>query len=353
MMDNICGENGQERASKILVDYLSYTISLSQLYDYEDPKDGRNIGGRMQRKLFLPSELPWQERKGLYGYASTLWYDGIVFAWGGADTVLVQMSGTGCRTWETLHPGLTWERWLRYLHETYNSLHISRLDIAYDTYGLLKLKVIQQYTRDNRYISRWRNYLIQEGTAENSVIWGSSKSDFRLRIYDKTQERSVKGGIDPSILPQGWVRCEFQLRNDAAAAFWREWSRSGSIGDAYRGIMCNQLLYCSKHDGIHRDRAVVAPWWRKLLGDAPRLKMSYSGGKAYNYDSLMRYAHQFGPSAKAIIECNGGDPEALFRLIGGCRLNDRQAELVRSTRKVPVDALAADPAYKLLIADIV
>lgn len=76
----------------------------------------------------------------MYGYAYARWYDGIVYAYGSSDTIYIQMSGTGCRTWETTHPGLTWEKWIKYLQSTYASLHISRLDIACDTFGKLKLK---------------------------------------------------------------------------------------------------------------------------------------------------------------------------------------------------------------------
>ena len=80
---------------------------------------------------------------------------------------------------------------------------------------MLKLRTVQAFTRKRNYISRWKTYLIQEGSSEMAVIWGSSKSDFRLRIYDKTLEREVKGSIDADKVPKNWVRCEFQLRNDA------------------------------------------------------------------------------------------------------------------------------------------
>lgn len=99
--------------------------------------------------------------------------DGIVYAWGGNNTIYIQMSGTGCRTWETTHPGLAWERWIMQLQSTYATLHISRIDIACDTFGMLKLRTVQAFTRKRNYISRWKTYLIQEGSSEMAVIWAA------------------------------------------------------------------------------------------------------------------------------------------------------------------------------------
>ena len=187
---------GLHGATRILVDYFCFTVSVSEFQDYDETEEKAvYLPQRIEKKFYL-SGLEFQDRRGMYGYAFARWYDGIVYAYGSSDTIYIQMSGTGCRTWETTHPGLKWEKWIRYLQSTYASLHISRLDIACDTFGKLKLKTVQAYTRAGKYISRWKTFLIQEGSAEMAVIWGSSKSDFRLRIYDKTLERQVKGSVD-------------------------------------------------------------------------------------------------------------------------------------------------------------
>lgn len=223
-------KSGPHDATRILVDYFCFTVSVSEFFDH-DITDEKAVytADRIERKFMLRG-LEFQERKGMYGYAYARWYDGIVYAWGGNNTIYIQMSGTGCCTWETTHPGLAWERWIKQLQSTYATLHISRIDIACDTFGMLKLRTVQAFTRKRNYISRWKTYLIQEGSSEMAVIWGSSKSDFRLRIYDKTLEREVKGSIDADKVPKNWVRCEFQLRNDAAASFVRSWQASRSIG---------------------------------------------------------------------------------------------------------------------------
>ncbi len=324
---------GPHGATRILVDYFCFTVGLSEFQDHNETEEKAvYLPERIEKRFYL-SGLEFQERKGMYGYAYAKWYDGIVYAWGGNDTVYVQMSGTGCRTWETTHPGLTWEKWIKYLQATYATLHISRLDIACDTFGLLKLRNIQAFTRAGNYISRWKTFLIQEGSNEMAVIWGSSKSDFRLRIYDKTLERTVKGSVDADKVPKDWVRCEFQLRNDAAASFVRAWQSSGSIGSTFLGIMKNQLLYVTAYDGKNRDRATVARWWDKLLGDAEQIHMAYDAGKDYNFDSLKRYIfHQAGSSIKAYLKIMDGDFGPLLQGVEMSALNDRQTELIRSAQ---------------------
>lgn len=341
-------KSGLHNATRILVDYFCFTVSLAEFQEY-DPSEEKAVylQQRIEKKFYLTG-LEFQQRKGMYGYAYSAWYDGIVYAWGGAETIYIQMSGTGCRTWETTHPGLTWEKWIKYLQTTYATLHISRLDIACDTFGLLKLRNIQAFTRAGNYISRWKTFLIQEGSNEMAVIWGSSKSDFRLRIYDKTLERQKKGGAEPDKIPQGWVRCEFQLRNDAAASFVRSWQACGSIGQTFMGIMRNQLLYVMTYDGKNRDRATPAPWWDKLLGDAEQIHMAYDAGKDYNFDSLKKYIfHQAGSSIKAYLQIMDGDFGPLLQGVAMSSLNDRQTELIRSAQMQRRDWQSKQIEYKM------
>ena len=341
-------KSGLHDATRILVDYFCFTVSLAEFQEY-DPSEEKAVylQQRIEKKFYLTG-LEFQQRKGMYGYAYSAWYDGIVYAWGGAESIYIQMSGTGCRTWETTHPGLTWEKWIKYLQTTYATLHISRLDIACDTFGLLKLRNIQAFTRAGNYISRWKTFLIQEGSNEMAVIWGSSKSDFRLRIYDKTLERQKKGGAEPDKIPQGWVRCEFQLRNDAAASFVRSWQACGSIGQTFMGIMRNQLLYVMTYDGKNRDRATPAPWWDKLLGDAEQIHMAYDAGKDYNFDSLKKYIfHQAGSSIKAYLAIMDGDFGPLLQGVAMSSLNDRQTELIRSAQMQRRDWQSKQIEYKM------
>ena len=269
-------KSGPHDATRILVDYFCFTVSVSEFFDH-DITDEKAVytADRIERKFMLRG-LEFQERKGMYGYAYARWYDGIVYARGGNNTIYIQMSGTGCCTWETTHPGLAWERWIKQLQSTYATLHISRIDIACDTFGMLKLRTVQAFTRKRNYISRWKTYLIQEGSSEMAVIWGSSKSDFRLRIYDKTLEREVKGSIDADKVPKNWVRCEFSAAKEMEQLTPIYYCHPYSCWERGTNENQNKLIrrFCKKGKsmaGITPDHAEYRTLWmnnypRRLLG---------------------------------------------------------------------------------------
>ena len=80
-------KSGPHDATRILVDYFCFTISVSEFFDH-DITDEKAVytADRIERKFMLRG-LEFQERKGMYGYAYARWYDGIVYAWGGNNTI--------------------------------------------------------------------------------------------------------------------------------------------------------------------------------------------------------------------------------------------------------------------------
>lgn len=312
---------------KILVDYLSFSIARGQFTQYEE-RDHDDLFLALCQLLALDPEL-FEERGGYHGYTVSYWYNGITLAYGGCnETVHVNMSGSGCRVFESLRSGHNWEHWIRQLRKVYSSWHCSRIDIAADTVGDLDIHTLQNWTDRGWYKSQWRTYLVQRGNAENSIIWGSPKSDFRLRIYDKTLERRRQVD-DPDEVPEKWVRCEFQMRNDAAESFIREWLGSGDISAAYFGIMRNQLIYTKDYDGKNADRMTIASWWKKFLGNYQQLKMAYPGGVEYNFQSLTRYLFkQCSSSIRTYMLYNDGDLSGLLEKAEHAKINEKQRQLL-------------------------
>lgn len=313
---------------RFLVDYFCFTLSRLQFLGEEG--DEHFIFERIQAKLFLRG-LDYTERRSFYGYNISQVACGVSICYGGREDIYIQMSGQGCRAFESLHPDLSWEQYIGYLQSTYSSLHVSRLDVACDTFGLLKIATIQQYTIARRFVSKWRTYLCQIGSNENSVIFGASSSDFRLRIYDKTAERREKTGRED--VPENWVRCEYQMRNETSASFMRSWFGSGDLPGTFLGIMRNQLLYWTKFDGRHYERMQIASWWLRLLDNKPAIKMAYMGGLEYNLESLRDYViGQAGSSVRAYIEAFGA--EQLLATVAERPLNDKQKALLASAEVI-------------------
>ncbi len=80
-------KSGLHNATRILVDYFCFTVSLAEFQEYDDAEEKAvYLQQRIEKKFYLTG-LEFQQRKGMYGYAYSAWYDGIVYAWGGAETI--------------------------------------------------------------------------------------------------------------------------------------------------------------------------------------------------------------------------------------------------------------------------
>lgn len=319
------------------MDYFAFTISVNDLSNWREGEIDNDTIIELIESKFMFQGLKFEEKRGFYGYKYSQWYNGITYCYGGYEHIYIQMSGSGCRTWETLHPDLSWESWISKLKATYPSLHVARLDIAFDCFGCLKLKTIINATRRSHYISKWKTYLINEGNREMAVIWGSAKSDCRFRIYDKTMERSKALGSDSEV-PKDWVRLEFQFRNDMAAAFLREWLALQDLTVVYFGVLRQKLVYVSEFDGHNYDRATIYPWWNRLIKDHLPIKLACRVGVEYNLQHLERYVYQqAGSSIKTLLKAKDGDLSGFLANIEAKVINDRQQTLLDSLKAAKSD----------------
>lgn len=309
--------------TRLLVDWFSFSIARSDFFSNE--ADEQYIFDRIKAKLFLDG-LNYKELRARYGYNVVQSAQGISICYGGRDDIFIDFSGSGCRAFESLHPDLPWEKWIGYLLGSYSSLHISRIDIACDTFGLLAMAKIQKWTMAEKFISRWRRWGCHVGSNENWVMFGAPTSDFRCRIYDKTQERRSKVGKEVEV-PEKWVRVEFQMRNETASSFIKAWRGSGDLSVCFFGILRNQLNFYSAFDGEHYDRIVLTSWWRQLVGQYGRIPLAYAGGLEYNLEDLKMFVlKQAGSSVRTYIDLFG--VEQLAADVAGSSYNDRQRVLI-------------------------
>ena len=318
---------------KILVDYLTCTIGARCLLDQWgfDEEGMEYLADADVLTYFCRDwhfgDLQFTARKGLYGYMMAYVCGGITIAWGGCDTVLLQMSGQGCRLYESLRPDLDWLALIQQI-QAYKVHNVSRLDIACDTFGQLSMDKLINYTFAQRYVSRFRDYLVSIGTKERSIIFGAPSSRMRLRIYDKTMER-LRAGRSVKEVPENWVRLEYQLRDDAADSFISAWRSTGSISAAYFGIMSNQLRYVKSRDEDNPQRSIMTTWWAKFLGYADKIPMAYKGGLDYNLDNLTKYVFdQAGSSIRTWLEIMDYDMDKFARMVNNRNLNIRQQLLL-------------------------
>lgn len=279
-------------------------------------------------ELLSLEDVTWEAGKSR-GWTFHEYFSGMHLYHGGRDDVGVELSGAGCRTLETCYKNrydsdFDWLGLFRYIVDQGDEMNISRLDVAGDDKdGILTFEKLLKYTASGRFISKARRK-VGNIFDEQGIIFGSPSSDTRLRIYNKALERGVDGP---------WIRCEFQLRDEAADSFLLNLLNEGSIGETYGGVLLNYLRYTTRppeESCNHYDRIPTVSWWAKFVAAARKLKNIKVGGLEYNYFNLESFlVRQCASSLKTYVMANGGNVDKLLELIWSAKLSSKQEELLR------------------------
>ena len=123
-----------EKENIVLYDWLSFT---SKKHSPEELIEALGL-----------THCPWQEIKGAHGYRDRKYFSCISIHYNGRDDMGVwcEMSGQGCRTFESLS-SRSWESLFSWIAS--QGLKITRLDVAFDDHtGVLDIKQIVQDTMD-------------------------------------------------------------------------------------------------------------------------------------------------------------------------------------------------------------
>lgn len=286
-----------------LIDWLSFrceSMSDNEMIDY----------------LGL-SHVEWESRDGFYRFRYRLFFGGISIHWGHPELpgVLVEMSGQGCRTFETFAQenfsadgcccnaadwGLIFSD---ILHD--DDFVVTRLDLAFDDHnGLIPMKRLIHDFRHENFVSRFKSKSCKLEMSPNdedaTVYFGSRQSELLFRIYDKAAER---GYTD-----QHWVRFEIQLRRDMAYNMIDKIVKAEyAVGSVFAGVVENYLrIVKPSKDDSNKRRWDTAPYWRKLVGEALRLSLWQRKDIEYNKSACERYVYGMaGNSVRALIELEG------------------------------------------------
>lgn len=161
--------------------------------------------------------VAWEQVKGMHGYLDRITFGGVNIHFNGRDDmgVWLEMSGQGCRTFESFGNG-DYESLFDYVRENPDDLHITRLDVACDDHsGILDMEQLKKDTMEDSYISKWSGGTVRAGhgqsRGQDTIEFGSMKSAIFLRIYNKAAER---GFTD-----RHWLRVELQMRDERALSF--------------------------------------------------------------------------------------------------------------------------------------
>jgi hypothetical protein len=269
--------------------------------------------------------LNWIEGRPRDGWTQHDYFNGIHLYSGGRDDIGIELSGVGCRTLESLNElAFDWYAFLRWVSEMGDSANVSRLDVAGDEEeGILNFSTMVRSTRAGKYISKSRTRHWTDGD-ERIIMFGASASSTRLRIYDKALERGIEGH---------WMRCEFQLRDEAADSFIANYLQYGDIGRVYGGVLLNYLRYTTKAPdpavSHNYDSLRTVKWWSDFVGTSEKIHNVTVGGLEYNLDSLDSYiSGQCASSIRAYITLNSLD--RLLEVVKHTPYSAKQKQLLAS-----------------------
>lgn len=266
----------------VLYDWLSFT---SKLHTPDELIDALGL-----------SHVPWTITKGARGYQDRKYFSCISIHYNGRPDmgVWVEMSGQGCRTFESMS-AVGWDNLFVFIRE--NGLKITRLDVAYDDHtGILPMSEIVNDTQSGMFVSKstyWETVLSSKGS---TVQIGSPQSRVLIRIYDKAAERGCEPGTH-------WIRCEIQMRDDRAIQFTKI---ALPIGEAFAGVLLNYLRYIRPSEDDNKWRWPMTDYWCNLVDDAQRISIYQSPGMEYNEERCRRYVvNQAGNAIDAMIKMYG------------------------------------------------
>lgn len=302
-----------ERQDGILIDWLSIT-SKTML-----PEDMMQLIG---------ITTGWQLReKGVRGYGASYYYNSIQIHFGGVqDNVWLEMSGQGCRSFESDSAHKDYNVIFDHLMSNLKTTKITRLDVAFDDFsGLLDIERICDDTRprNHKYKAKTDYAQVIESTNGLSCDVGSPKSLLLVRIYDKLAERLAKmrGAEDREKIRETiphWVRCELQMRDERALEFVRylrgknpvtDIPEPMELGQAFCGVLGNYLDYGYEVPARENPQKKVwhrFPYWKNFLKNVGAISLYRKPGKGYNLERMVNFVqNNAGNAVDAAIQIFG------------------------------------------------
>ena len=327
---------------------LQYLENLSNPEGFEFPRENRLIFDwvSFSTRIHKPDEImdligmrdcPWEILTSGNGYTHRHHFGGVSISFVDGDMshvggfYLLDMSGQGCRTFETYGNG-DYDKLFNLVRaesgkpKILQDVRLTRLDVAFDDMtGLLQIDQICDKVRLEEFVSRIRRYESIYGSKGNSVNFGSKGSNVFIRIYDKAKERGFTDGMH-------WIRCELQLRKENACGFVGKLA-SVSLPDLYTGVLKNYLSFREPNpDDSNQRRWEECPWWTAFLNHARAISIVEKPGVIYNLSACEKYVlTQPVGSIKTLIQIFGAD------------------EFIEMIRKAPNPK---NPKYKRLITQV-
>lgn len=273
-----------KRDNVILFDWFSVTSKIDDVSTILD--------------LLQLYDLPFEDCKGFHGFRYRKYFSGISIHYDRDDgLVWLEMSGKGCRAYETYSKNPDWNKLFEHFLSDFESYHITRLDVAYDDFNkILRQDKMFKAMQKQNLVTSFRDYGVEHMSITKSdftLYFGSRSSDCYFRVYNKAAEQDKEEEISH------WVRFEIQLRNDRATQFLLSYMMSDyNLGETFSGVVSNYVRFVDSSSDSNKSRWKTSKWWSKFIGDAERISIYSKKLEEYTEAKLQDYV--FGQAGQAI-----------------------------------------------------
>lgn len=315
-----------------LIDWFSASCVLDDFFDIFD------ILG-----FGLDVVSSFQDGYGHHGFGKSMHFEGIFVYYQyytGEPRVWIEMSGTGCRTFETYTDGKTFLDLFRLSVGSEPFFSLLRVDFAYDIYDDPFLYDRMKSARDSGcIISSFDQSEINEtiklkgGEAVpqylgRTMYFGSKSSEIRFRLYDKRLELK-RDDVD------SWFRFELLFRRLSALDFVTNYVRAVdtgcSVGDVFTAFVGDRISVRERNfaDSNYR-RWAVADWWLRFVNTSLTIKHIEVKDQSYNVLNAMYLAsNMYGNTFDVLLQTIGVDELVKLVRNRAQQLNVKQLEAIR------------------------
>ena len=247
-------------------------------------------------ELFGLEHLSWEACGGANSYKEGFRSGAIRISFNGITEdmgVCIDLSGQACREFESLGHG-DYDRIFSEVLDNKDEMNVTRLDVAFDDKdGLIDWERLcwdtiakDENGRPTEFVSKFHKARVEWGvpanTEGNTIYWGSKKSQFFIRAYDKAKER---GFYD-----QHWIRFELEMRKP----YPMNWIIQGYTGDKLRegllGVLREYVRYVDDPGtDSNRWRWPMKSYWEDLIDQVGRITLFVKPGVEYNIRQLDHY----------------------------------------------------------------
>lgn len=221
---------------------------------------------------------------------------------------------------------------LDFLHMLYeNAFSLSRIDLAVDDYGadyftvselydLYRSGAISSRFRSARYIAGFEQSPDAPRASGDTLYLGSSKSEVKLRIYDKQAEQNIKRkACGEPLIDTAWTRFELEVHGSYANKVLSSLLEAGRTCAEPLSVVCAGTLANYMRvidlDNERKSRCSTHEKWQAFISDIEKISL-YEKPEPKTYDDRLCWLKKTVSASLALVVAHDhGSFDTIYDLI--------------------------------------